>query len=66
MLGIDENPALAESYAAQADWDPRGSVGYVFLVLRPHRVQAWREVNEMTGRTLMRDGTWTERHHPTP
>jgi hypothetical protein len=65
-LAIDENPALAESYAAQADWDPRQSTGYVFLVLRPHRVQAWREVNEMTGRTLMRHGTWTERHDHTP
>lgn len=59
--GADENPGLGESYAAQADWDPRGSSGYVFLVLRPERVQAWREVDEMTGRTLMRDGTWTER-----
>jgi hypothetical protein len=22
------------------------------------RVQAWREANEIAGRTLMRDGTW--------
>jgi hypothetical protein len=27
-------------------------------VLRPVRVQAWREVNEIPERTLMRDGTW--------
>lgn len=49
---------LAEAYAAQADWDPRRSSGYVYLVLRPVRVQAWREADEIAGRTLMRDGTW--------
>ena len=49
---------LGEGYAAQADWDPRGDAGYVFLVLRPLRVQAWREANEIAGRTLMRDGSW--------
>jgi hypothetical protein len=50
--------ALGEAYAAQADWDPRQDTGYLFLVLRPVRVQAWREANEIAGRTLMRDGTW--------
>lgn len=60
-LPVDEDGALGESYAQQADWDPRGLPDYVFLVLEPRRVQAWREVNEMAGRTLMRDGTWTER-----
>lgn len=49
---------LGAAYAAQADWDPRRSTGYVFLVLRPVRVQAWRESNEIPGRTLMRDGEW--------
>jgi hypothetical protein len=49
---------LGAAYVAQADWDPRLSGGYVFLVLRPVRVQAWREANEIAGRTLMRDGTW--------
>jgi hypothetical protein len=55
-VGADET--LGAAYVAQADWDPRGDEGYVFLVLRPVRVQAWREVNEMPGRTLMRDGEW--------
>jgi hypothetical protein len=49
---------LGEAYAAQADWDPRGSDRYVFLVLQPVRVQAWREVDEIADRTIMRDGTW--------
>ena len=49
---------LGAAYVAQADWDPRRSTGYLFLVLRPVRVQAWREANEIAGRTLMRDGRW--------
>ncbi|MBD3940901.1 pyridoxamine 5'-phosphate oxidase family protein [Microbacterium sp. NEAU-LLC] len=56
--GVDEDAALGEAYAAQADWDPRGLSGYVFLVLRPTRIQAWRESNELSGRVLMRDGAW--------
>ncbi len=57
-VDVADDEALGTAYVAQADWDPRGSTGYVFLVLRPVRVQAWREANEMSGRTLMRDGRW--------
>ena len=57
---LEEVPAgLAQRYAMQADWDPRNSGGQMrFLVLRPQRIQAWREVNELPGRTLMRGGAW--------
>ena len=55
---VADDAALATAYAAQADWDPRDSMGYTFLVLRPVRLQAWREANEIPGRTLMRDGYW--------
>ena len=58
ITDVAADEALGAAYVAQADWDPRRSEGYVFLVLRPVRVQAWREVNEMPGRTLMRDGQW--------
>jgi hypothetical protein len=58
VVDSDADGPLGEAYVEQADWDPRLSTGYVFLVLRPVRLQAWREANEMTGRTLMRDGTW--------
>lgn len=57
-LDVAADEALGAAYAAQADWDPRRSTGYVFLVLRPVRIQAWREANEIPGRTLMRDGRW--------
>ena len=55
-----EAPAgeVGQRYAEQADWDPRGAEGYVYLVIRPTRIQAWRESNELPGRTLMRDGEW--------
>jgi hypothetical protein len=52
-------PELAEGYAAQSDWDPReAGEGYVYLVLRPIRIQAWREVDELSGRTIMTNGRW--------
>lgn len=57
-VGVDEAEALGAAYAAQADWDPRGLPGYIFLVLRPVRVQAWREADELRGRVLMRAGEW--------
>jgi hypothetical protein len=57
-VDVAADDALGAAYVAQADWDPRRSPGYVFLVLRPVRIQAWREANEIPGRTLMRDGTW--------
>jgi hypothetical protein len=50
---------IGEGFAAQADWDPRKSPdGYVYLVLRPERIQAYRDVPEFAGRMLMRDGRW--------
>jgi hypothetical protein len=60
VYSLDEVPAdLARGYATQADWDPRESGGQMrFLVLRPRRIQAWREADELAGRTLMRDGEW--------
>ena len=57
-VDVGADGPLGAAYVAQADWDPRLSSGYVFLVLRPVRVQAWREANEIAGRTIMRDGTW--------
>jgi hypothetical protein len=56
---VAESGALGVAYAEQNDWDPRtAGESYVFLVLRPERVTAWREENEIPGRTLMRDGAW--------
>ena len=55
----DEAGSAGMRYAEQADWDPRQEdEPYVFILLRPRRVQAWRESNELSGRLLMRDGEW--------
>ena len=60
--GVQAGPSgdvVAEIYARQADWDPRQETSaYAYFMLRPVRVQAWREANELAGRTLMRDGAW--------
>jgi hypothetical protein len=58
VVDVTADEALGAAYVAQADWDPHGLSGYAFLVLRPVRIQAWRESNEIPGRTLMRNGVW--------
>lgn len=58
-VSVQDAGSLGTAYAAQADWDPRTATGeYVFLVLRPVRIQAWREADEIAGRTVMRAGEW--------
>jgi hypothetical protein len=48
-----------DAFAAKHGWDPRQEAGdYAYFRIVPDRVQAWREVNELPGRTLMRDGDW--------
>jgi len=48
-----------DAFAAKHGWDPRDeSSDYAFFRIVPDRLQAWREVNELPGRTLMRDGNW--------
>jgi Pyridoxamine 5'-phosphate oxidase len=48
-----------DAFAAKHDWDPREEAGdYAYFRIVPDRMQAWREVNELPGRTLMRDGDW--------
>lgn len=59
-LQADAPEPLTRAYAAQADWDPSEPGGTnVYFVLEPVRIQAWREVNELAGRTLMSRGRWT-------
>jgi hypothetical protein len=53
--GADD--ATQAAYAAAAGWDPRAGE-YLWLRLTPTRIQAWREANEIAGRTLMKNGAW--------
>jgi hypothetical protein len=55
---VDDEPAK-DAFAAKHLWDPRNESGdYAYFRIIPDRVQAWREVNELPGRTLMREGVW--------
>jgi hypothetical protein len=58
-LPVADAEPFGAAYADQGDWDPRtAGAGYVFAILRPERIEAWREENELKGRLLMRDGVW--------
>ena len=51
--------AAKDAFATKHGWDPRKeSAEYAFFRIVPDRIQAWREVNELAGRTLMRGGAW--------
>jgi hypothetical protein len=55
---VQDEPTKA-AFAARHGWDPRDEAeDYAFFRIVPDRLQAWREVNELSGRTLMRDGSW--------
>ncbi|GLP69513.1 nitroimidazol reductase NimA-like FMN-containing flavoprotein (pyridoxamine 5'-phosphate oxidase superfamily) [Streptomyces sp. SAI-126] len=48
-----------DRFASGTGFDPRQlTTPYLYFRVRPLRVQAWREANELTGRELMRDGQW--------
>ncbi|MFD0883442.1 pyridoxamine 5'-phosphate oxidase family protein [Streptosporangium algeriense] len=60
VLGIDAlSPELGDRFAARTGFDPRESAGpYRWFRVSPRHIQAWREVNELRDRDLMRDGRW--------
>ena len=54
-----QDEGTKDAFAAKHGWDPRNETGdYAYFRIVPSRVQAWREVNELAGRTLMLDGDW--------
>lgn len=51
--------ALGDAFAAKTGFDPRKEAGrYLYFRVRPDRVQAWREADELAGRDVMRAGQW--------
>jgi nitroimidazol reductase NimA-like FMN-containing flavoprotein (pyridoxamine 5'-phosphate oxidase superfamily) len=55
---VEPATAVADAFAARTGFDPRPLKNYRFFQVRPRHIQAWREVNELAGRDLMRDGEW--------
>ncbi|WP_407563189.1 pyridoxamine 5'-phosphate oxidase family protein [Streptomyces sp. 184] len=50
-----------DRFAARSGFDPRGlATRYRWFRITPRRIQSWREVNELRGRDLMRDGRWLD------
>ena len=48
-----------DGFAARTGFDPRAlAKPYRWFRISPRRIQAWREVNELPDRELMRDGRW--------
>ncbi|GAA3252753.1 pyridoxamine 5'-phosphate oxidase family protein [Nonomuraea helvata] len=49
----------ADAFAAKTGFDPRELTSpYLYFRIRPQRIQAWREVNELKDRELMSGGHW--------
>jgi len=57
-----EIPAeTGDAFAAKTGFDPRALTGpYFYFRVMPRKIQAWREVDELAGRDLMRDGAWID------
>jgi len=50
---------MVSRFVARTGWDPSAEGGeWVYLRLRPKRVQVWDGVDELPERTVMRDGRW--------
>ena len=48
-----------DAFAEKTGFDPRRlAQPYLYFRIRPHRVQAWREADELAGRELVREGRW--------
>jgi predicted enzyme related to lactoylglutathione lyase len=60
VLEIDALPQeRGDRFVAHTGFDPRAlATPYRWFRISPRRIQAWREVNELPDRELMRDGRW--------
>jgi len=60
VLEIDALPQpQGDRFVARTGFDPRElATPYRWFRISPRRIQAWREVNELSDRELMRDGRW--------
>jgi hypothetical protein len=55
----EAGPAITGAYRERTGWEPGSDGGdWVYVLLKPARIQVWRDVDEIAGRTVMADGTW--------
>lgn len=61
LIPVGADTALEDAHAQATGFDPRTETeDYIYLRIRPHAIQAWREANELADRQLMRRGEWLE------
>ena len=54
-------PEQGDAFAERSGFDPRTlTTPYRWFRISPRRIQAWREVDELNDRELMRDGRWLD------
>jgi pyridoxamine 5'-phosphate oxidase-like protein len=59
LVEIGADPAREDAHTRATGFDARAEPeDYVYLVLTPRTILAWREANELPERRLMRDGEW--------
>ncbi len=50
---------LLQQFSSRVGWNPDGSdVEMVFVTFKPERIHAWRDVAEISERTIMRRSEW--------
>jgi general stress protein 26 len=59
LIAIADDPALAEGFARNTDFDPRlETPAYVMIKVIPEKIQSWRTAAELSGRDVMKNGAW--------
>jgi hypothetical protein len=60
-VGQEVEQCGGDAFAARTGFHPpRPDSPFRYYWIRPLRIQAWREENELAGRLLMRDGEWLD------
>ena len=58
---LDElDEPTGDAFAEKTGFDPRQLDNYTFYRVVPREIRAWREVDELAHRLLMRDGRWLD------
>jgi nitroimidazol reductase NimA-like FMN-containing flavoprotein (pyridoxamine 5'-phosphate oxidase superfamily) len=55
---VNPSDEVKAAFADRTGFDPRTLRNYPYFRVEPRLIQAWREVNEIAGRDVMRDGEW--------
>jgi hypothetical protein len=55
------DPDTTARYVERVGWNPADEAGeWSLLIVEPRTVRAWNSVDEISGRTIMRQGQWSD------